>query len=216
MQLVLFGPPGAGKGTQAKFLSEFLNVPHISTGDILRENVKKGTALGMKAKSYMDKGELVPDKLLIDLIKDRLSQPDCRKGYLLDGFPRTIPQAKALDEILDDMNRGLDGVINVDVGSAELVKRLSGRRICKSCGASYHVVFNPPKVKDVCTACGGELYQREDDKEEAIKNRLNVYLKQTQPVLDYYKKKDILIDIDGEKEIDEVTADIKTAIENLT
>lgn len=215
MQLVLFGPPGAGKGTQAKFLSEFLNVPHISTGDILRENVKKGTELGMKAKSYMDKGELVPDKLLIDLIKDRLSQPDCRKGYLLDGFPRTIPQAKALDEILDDMNKGLDGVINVDVGPGELVRRLSGRRICKSCGASYHVVFNPPKVKDVCTACGGELYQREDDKEEAIKNRLNVYLKQTQPVLDYYKKKDILIDIDGEKEIDEVTADIKTAIENL-
>jgi adenylate kinase len=215
MQFVLFGPPGAGKGTQAKFLSEELNVPHISTGDILRENVKKGTALGMKAKSYMDKGELVPDMLLIDLIKDRLSQPDCRKGFLLDGFPRTIPQAEALDEILDDINKNLDGVINIDVGSGELVRRLSGRRICRSCGASYHVVFNPPKVKDICNACGGELYQRDDDKEAAIKNRLNVYVKQTQPVLEYYKKKNILIDIDGEKEIDEVTSDVKSAIENL-
>ena len=135
MQLVLFGPPGAGKGTQAKFLSELLNVPHISTGDILRENVKKGTALGLKAKSYMDKGELVPDKLLIDLIKDRLTHPDCRKGFLLDGFPRTIPQAVALDEILEDINKNLNGVVNIDVGSGELVRRLSGRRVCRSCGA---------------------------------------------------------------------------------
>ncbi len=215
MQFVLFGPPGAGKGTQAKFLSETLNVPHISTGDILRENVKKGTALGMKAKSYMDKGELVPDKLLIDLIKDRLSQPDCRKGFLLDGFPRTIPQAEALDEILDDINKNLDGVINIDVGSNELVRRLSGRRICRGCGASYHVLFNAPKAKDICDACGGELYQREDDKEAAIKNRLNVYMKQTQPVLDYYKKKGVLIDIDGEEEIEEVTADIKSALDRI-
>ncbi len=215
MQLVLFGPPGAGKGTQAKFLSELLNVPHISTGDILRENVKKGTALGLKAKSYMDKGELVPDKLLIDLIKDRLSQPDCRKGFLLDGFPRTIPQATALDEILEDINKNLNGVVNIDVGSGELVRRLSGRRVCKSCGASYHVMFNPSKAADICDACGGELYQRDDDKEVAIKNRLNVYSNLTQPVLDYYKKKGILIDIDGEKEIDEVTVDIKSAIQNI-
>ncbi|CAJ37629.1 adenylate kinase [Methanocella arvoryzae] len=215
MQFVLFGPPGAGKGTQAKFLSEELNVPHISTGDILRENVKKGTALGLKAKSYMDKGELVPDNLLIDLIKDRLSQPDCRKGFLLDGFPRTIPQAEALDEILDDINKKLDGVINIDVGSGELIRRLSGRRICRSCGASYHLVFNPPKAKDLCDSCGGELYQRDDDKEVAIKNRLDVYVRQTQPVLEYYKKKNLLIDIDGEKEIDEVTADVKAAIRKL-
>lgn len=215
MQIVLFGPPGAGKGTQAKFLTETLNVPHISTGDILRENVKKGTALGLKAKSFMDKGELVPDMLLIDLIKDRLSQPDTKKGYLLDGFPRTIPQAKALDEILDDMNRKLDSVVNIDVGSAELVRRLSGRRICRSCGASYHVIFNPSKAKDICDSCGGELYQRADDREEAIKNRLNVYLKQTQPVLDYYKKKNILIDIDGEREIDEISVDIKNALRKI-
>ena len=216
MQLVLFGPPGAGKGTQAKFLSELLNVPHISTGDILRENVKKETALGLKAKSYMDKGELVPDKLLIDLIKDRLSQPDCRKGFLLDGFPRTIPQAVALDEILEDINKNLNGVVNIDVGSGELIRRLSGRRVCKSCGASYHVMFNAPKVTGICDTCSGELYQRADDQEVAINNRLNVYSNLTQPVLDYYKKKGILIDIDGEKDIDEVTVDIKSAIEHIS
>ncbi|HMK46886.1 MAG TPA: adenylate kinase [Methanocella sp.] len=215
MQLVLFGPPGAGKGTQAKLLSEELNIPHISTGDILRENVKKGTELGKKAKAYMDKGALVPDTLLIDLIKGRLSQPDCRKGFLLDGFPRTTPQAKALDIILDDINKRLDAVINIDVGSNELVRRLSGRRVCKSCAASYHVAFHPPKVEGVCNACGGELYQRDDDREEAIKNRLTVYKKQTEPVLEYYKKKGILTDIDGEKEIEEVSGDIKNAVEKL-
>ncbi|RPJ30226.1 MAG: adenylate kinase, partial [Planctomycetaceae bacterium] len=159
MQIVLFGPPGAGKGTQAKFLSEEFNIPHISTGDILRENVKKGTALGMKAKSYMDKGELVPDQLLNDLVRSRLEEPDTRKGFLLDGYPRTIPQAKALDEIMDDLNRKLDAVVNIDVGTSALVRRLSGRRICKGCGAPYHVELNPPAVPDVCNACGGERYQ---------------------------------------------------------
>jgi adenylate kinase len=215
MQVVLFGPPGAGKGTQAKFISEEFNIPHISTGDILRENVKKGTALGMKAKSYMDKGELVPDQLLNDLVRSRLEEPDTKKGFLLDGYPRTIPQAKALDEIMDDLNRKLTAVVNIEVGTSALVKRLSGRRICRACGASYHVAFNPPKVKDVCDTCAGELYQRADDTEEAIKNRLDVYKKQTQPVLDYYKKKGVLIDIDGDREIEEVKADTIRALEKL-
>ncbi|MGA9141856.1 MAG: adenylate kinase [Methanocella sp.] len=215
MQIVLFGPPGAGKGTQAKFLSEEFNIPHISTGDILRENVKKGTALGMKAKSYMDKGELVPDQLLNDLVRSRLEEPDTKKGFLLDGYPRTIPQAKALDEIMDDLNRKLDAVVNIDVGTSALVRRLSGRRICKGCGASYHVEFNPSKVKDICDTCAGELYQRADDLEEAIKNRLAVYKKQTQPVLDYYKKKGVLIDIDGDREIEEVKADVINALKEL-
>jgi adenylate kinase len=216
MQIVLFGPPGAGKGTQAKFLAEEFNIPHISTGDILRENVKKGTALGMKARSYMDKGELVPDQLLNDLVRSRLEEPDTKKGFLLDGYPRTIPQAKALDEVMDDLNRKLSAVVNIDVGTSALVKRLSGRRICKSCGSSYHVAFNPPKVKDTCDTCAGELYQRADDTEEAIKNRLAVYKKQTQPVLDYYKKKGVLVDIDGDTEIEEVKADVIRALEKLT
>jgi adenylate kinase len=215
MQFVLFGPPGAGKGTQAKFLSEEFNIPHISTGDILRENVKKGTALGMKARSYMDKGELVPDQLLNDLVHSRLEEPDTKKGFLLDGYPRTIPQAKALDEIMDDLNRKLTAVVNIDVGTNALVRRLSGRRICKACGASYHVSFNPPKVKDICDTCAGELYQRADDTEDAIKNRLAVYKKQTQPVLDYYKKKGVLVDIDGDREIEEVKADVISALEPL-
>ena len=216
MQIVLFGPPGAGKGTQAKFLAEEFNVPHISTGDILRENVKKGTALGMKAKSYMDKGELVPDQLLNDLVRSRLEEPDTKKGFLLDGYPRTIPQAKALDEIMDDLNRKLTAVLNIDVGTGALVKRLSGRRICRGCAASYHVSFNPPKVPDTCDTCAGELYQRADDTEDAIKNRLAVYKKQTQPVLDYYKKKGILVDIDGDREIEEVKADAIKALEQLS
>lgn len=215
MQIVLFGPPGAGKGTQAKLLSDEYNIPHISTGDILRDNVKKGTALGIKAKKYMDKGELVPDSLLIDLIKDRLKAPDTKKGFLLDGFPRTIPQAEALDGIMEDLNRKLDGVVNVDVSSDELVKRLSGRRICRTCSAPFHQMFNPPKVADVCDKCSGELYQRDDDKEAAIKNRLTVYNKQTQPVLDYYKKQSILIDVDGEKDIEDVFSDIKDELEEF-
>jgi adenylate kinase len=216
MNVVLFGPPGAGKGTQAKFLSEGFNIPHISTGDILRDNVKKGTALGTKARSYMERGELVPDELLVDLVRARLEEPDTRKGFLLDGYPRTIPQAKALDGILDDLNKKLDAVINIDVGTPELIRRLSGRRICRNCGASYHVVFNPPKAGMLCDLCGGELYQRADDREEAIRNRLIVYGKQTQPVLDYYGKKGVLIDIDGDREIEEIAADIRAALEALS
>jgi adenylate kinase len=164
----------------------------------------------------MDKGELVPDQLLNDLVRSRLEEPDTKKGFLLDGYPRTIPQAKALDEIMEDLNRKLTAVVNIDVGTGALVKRLSGRRICRGCGASYHVAFNPPKAKDICDACGGELYQRADDTEEAIKNRLAVYKKQTQPVLDYYKKKGVLIDIDGDREIEEVKADTIKALEQLS
>ena len=215
MQIVLFGPPGAGKGTQAKFISEKFNVPHISTGDILRENVREGTALGKKAKEFMDKGALVPDELLIDIIKDRLQKPDTRKGFLLDGFPRTIAQAEALDPILDDINKKLDAVVNVDVSANELIRRLSGRRTCRACGATYHVKSNPPKVEGVCDLCGGELYQRADDTEAAIKHRIEVYQKQTQPLIDYYRKKGLLVDIDGEREIDEVRSDIMKALERF-
>jgi adenylate kinase len=215
MQIVLFGPPGAGKGTQAKFISEEFNVPHISTGDILRENVREGTALGKKAKTFMDKGALVPDEILIDIIKDRLQKPDTRKGFLLDGFPRTLKQAEALDPILDDINKKLDAVVNVDVSANELVRRLAGRRTCRSCQASYHVKSNPPKVQGVCDQCGGELYQRADDTEAAINHRIEVYKNQTQPLIDYYKKKGLLIDIDGEREIDEVRSDVKKALERF-
>jgi len=215
MQIVLFGPPGAGKGTQAKFISGELNIPHISTGDILRENVREGTPLGKKAKSYMDKGALVPDELLIDIIKERLQKPDTRKGFLLDGYPRTLKQAKALDTILDDINKNLDAVVNVDVGANELVRRLSGRRTCRTCQASYHIKSNPSKVPGICDQCGGELYQRADDTETAIKHRIAVYKKQTQPLIDYYKKKGLLVDIDGEREIDEVRSDIMKALERF-
>jgi len=215
MQIVLFGPPGAGKGTQAKFISEKFNVPHISTGDILRENVREGTSLGKKAKEFMDKGALVPDELLIDIIKDRLQKPDTRKGFLLDGFPRTIAQAEALDPILDDINKKLDAVVNVDVSANELIRRLSGRRTCRACGATYHVKSNPPKAEGVCDQCGGELYQRADDTEAAIKHRIEVYQKQTQPLIDYYRKKGLLVHIDGEREIDEVRSDIMKALERF-
>jgi adenylate kinase len=215
MQIVIFGPPGAGKGTQAKYISEEFNVPHISTGDILRENVREGTQLGKKAKEYMDKGALVPDDLLIDLIKERLQKPDTRRGFLLDGYPRTLAQARALDRILDDINKNLDAVVNVDVGANELVRRLGGRLTCRKCGASYNIKTKTPKVPGICDVCGGELYHRADDTEAAIKNRIEVYKKQTQPLIDYYKKKGLLIDIDGEREIDEVRSDIMKALEKF-
>ena len=207
MNIILLGPPGAGKGTQAKKIAEKYKVPHISTGDILRENISNNTPLGVKAKSYMSRGELVPDGLLITIIKDRLSRQDCAKGFLLDGYPRTIPQADALSMILTESNKKIDVVLNIDVDDEELIKRLSGRRMCK-CGASYHMMFNPPEVDEICNLCKGKLYQRDDDKEVAIKNRLIVYKKQTEPLIEYYNHKGLIKIIDGGKEISEIFEDI--------
>ncbi|NJD76484.1 MAG: adenylate kinase [Candidatus Methanoperedens sp.] len=212
MNIILLGPPGAGKGTQAKKIAEYCLIPHISTGDILRENINNNTNLGLKAKSYMSKGELVPDELLITIIKDRLSKKDCSGGFLLDGYPRTIPQADALQMILTESNKKLDVVLNIDVDDEELINRLSGRRMC-SCGASYHLIFNPPAKDEICDRCGGKLYQRDDDKAEAIKNRLVVYKKQTQPLIEYYKKKGILQEIDGGKDIQAIFENIKKVLE---
>ncbi len=214
MNIILLGPPGAGKGTQAKKIEEYYSLPHISTGDILRENINNNTSLGVKAKSYMSRGELVPDELLITIIKDRLSKNDCSKGFMLDGYPRTIPQADALQMILTESNKKLDAVLNIAVDDEELIERLSGRRMCK-CGASYHVNFNPPLKDGVCNVCKGQLYQRDDDKPEAIKNRLIVYKKQTQPLIDYYNRKKLLRTIDGSKEISQIFEDIKSVLEAL-
>ncbi|RZN14952.1 MAG: adenylate kinase [Methanosarcinales archaeon] len=210
MRLVLLGPPGAGKGTQAKRIAGKYQIPHVSTGDILRENLSAGTGLGLKAKTYMDKGELVPDNVLIDIIKERLSKPDCSSGFLLDGYPRTISQAEALNQILADTQ--LDMVLNITVPDEELLKRLSGRRMCK-CGASYHTEFNPPKIMNVCDVCGSTLYQRDDDKEEAIKNRLKVYAKQTQPLIDYYSNLSMLKTVDGTESIDKIFAEITSILD---
>ena len=212
MNIILLGPPGAGKGTQAKKIAENYKLPHISTGDILRENISNNTPLGIKARSYMSRGELVPDELLITIIKERLSRQDCSNGFLLDGYPRTIPQADALHMILTESNRNIDVVLNIDVDDEELIKRLSGRRMCK-CGASYHVIFNLPEKDGICNLCKGKLYQREDDKEEAIKNRLIVYKKQTQPLIEYYKDKGLIRTIDGGQEILMIFEDIKKVLE---
>ncbi len=213
MNIILLGPPGAGKGTQAKKIAEHYSLPHISTGDILRENISNNTSLGIKAKSYMAKGELVPDELLITIIRDRLSKPDCSNGFLLDGYPRTVPQADALQMILTESNKKLDVVLNIDVEDEELIKRLSGRRVCSSCGMSYHMIFNPPQEDEICDKCKGKLYQREDDKPEAIRNRLMVYKKQTQPLIEYYTRKGILRTVDGGKDIPEIFEDIKKILE---
>jgi adenylate kinase len=211
MNIILFGPPGAGKGTQAKKLVDFYGIPQISTGDILRANVREGTELGLAAKEYMDKGELVPDKVLIGIIKNRLKEADCEKGFILDGYPRTVPQADALELILEEIEKPIDVVLNLEVPDEELVGRISGRLMCK-CGASYHVVSNPPKKGKTCDICGAEVFQRADDKAEAVQNRLDVYKKQTQPLIDYYKDKGILITLDGTKDIDVVFKDIKAIL----
>lgn len=212
MNIILLGPPGAGKGTQAKKISEYFSLPHISTGDILRENISNNTSLGLKAKSYMSRGELVPDELLITIVKDRLLRKDCSEGFMLDGYPRTIPQADVLEMILTESGKKLDAVLNISVEDEDLIKRLSGRRMCK-CGASYHVSFNPPKKDGVCDVCKEKLYQRDDDKAEAVRNRLDVYKKQTQPLIDYYDKKGILRTIDGGKDIPRIFEDIKEVLE---
>ncbi len=212
MRLILLGPPGAGKGTQAASISKQYNVPHISTGDIFRKNIKEGTELGKKAKEYMDKGLLVPDDLVVAIVEDRLKEDDCKSGFLLDGFPRTVNQAKTLDKVLENMNTSLNNVINIKVDRDILVERIVGRRICKDCGATYHVEFNPTEEKDMCDACGGELYQRDDDKAETVVKRIEVYLNETSPLINYYDQKNILIDIDGEQDIDKVFKNIALAL----
>lgn len=208
MRLVLLGPPGAGKGTQAAGIVEKYHIPHISTGDIFRKNISEGTELGKQAKDYMDRGLLVPDDLVVAIVKDRLSENDCKEGFLLDGFPRTVAQADALDIELKELNYSLNKVINIDVDKNELIERAVGRRICKSCGTTYHVKFNPTKQDGKCDVCGGELYQREDDTAETVTKRIEVYLEQTEPLIDYYDKKGIIVNIDGSKDIDNVFSDI--------
>ena len=205
MKIIMLGAPGAGKGTQAKKISERYSIPHISTGDIFRANIKNGTELGKKAKEYMDKGLLVPDELVVDLVVDRLSQADCEKGCVLDGFPRTIPQAEALDAALEAKNEKVDYAIDIEVPDEIIIARMSGRRACLSCGATYHIVHVPPKKEGICDACGSELVLRDDDKAETVKKRLDVYHEQTQPLIDYYCGKKLLIEIDGTKSMDEVT-----------
>jgi adenylate kinase len=215
MNLVLMGLPGAGKGTQAEKIVEKYGIPHISTGDMFRAAIKEGTELGLQAKSYMDRGDLVPDEVTIGIVRERLSKDDCQKGFLLDGFPRTVAQAEALENILAELNRSIDYVINIDVDKDILMERLTGRRICKNCGATYHLVFNPPSQSGVCDKCGGELYQRADDNEETVANRLEVNLKQTQPLLDFYQAKGYLRNINGQQEIDKVFQDISELIGGL-
>ncbi len=212
MKLMIMGPPGAGKGTQAEVLVKELGIIHISTGDMFRAAIKEGTEMGNKAKEYMDKGQLVPDEVVVGMVKDRLSQPDCAKGFLLDGFPRTLAQADALSKTLDDVGIKLDGVINIAVPRERLMARLTGRRVCKGCGASYHVIFNPPKTEGACNSCAGELYQRSDDNEETVSNRLDVYEAQTQPLIDYYNERGLLLNINGDQDIDKVLQEVLAAL----
>ncbi len=208
MKIIMLGAPGAGKGTQADKICAKYNIPHISTGDIFRANIKNNTELGQKAKSYMDKGELVPDELVVDLVVDRIKADDCTNGYVLDGFPRTIPQAEALDAALAAINDKVDYAINVEVPDENIINRMSGRRACVACGATYHIVHIPTKVDGVCDKCGAELILREDDKPETVKNRLNVYHEQTQPLIDYYTAKNVLHEVDGTKAMEDVFSSI--------
>ena len=204
MRLVLLGPPGAGKGTQAKLLQEHFRIPKISTGDILREAVKDGTSLGKQAKEYMDRGELVPDAVIIDIVQERLAAADCRDGFLIDGFPRTVAQAEALEEMLARRDLALDGAISLRVPRKELVKRLSGRRTCRQCGTMFHIRFNPPKKDLVCDNCGGELYQRDDDREETIEARMEVYDRESAPLHEHFRDLGALYEVDGSKTTDQV------------
>lgn len=209
------GLPGAGKGTQAEKIVEKYGIPHISTGDMFRAAMKEGTELGLQAKSFMDKGELVPDEVTIGIVRERLSKEDCQKGFLLDGFPRTVPQAEALENLLVELDREIDYVINIEVDKDILMERLTGRRICKDCGATYHLVFNPPHQEGICDRCGGELYQRADDNEETVQNRLDVNIKQSQPLLDFYETKGYLRPINGQQDIRKVLADIEQLLGGL-
>ena len=209
------GFPGAEKGTQADKIVGKYNIPHISTGDMFRAAIKEGTELGLQAKSFMDKGELVPDEVTIGIVRERLSKADCEKGFLLDGFPRTVAQAEALEAMLVDLGKKIDYVINIDVDQSILMERLTGRRICKNCGATYHLVFNPPSVEGVCDRCGGELYQRADDNAETVQNRLDVNIQQTKPLLSFYEEKGYLRNINGQQDIDKVFADIDELLGGL-
>ena len=213
IRTILLGPPGAGKGTQAARIIEKYQIPHISTGDIFRENIKNGTELGKKAKAYMDRGELVPDELVIDLATDRLLRDDCKAGFILDGFPRTVHQAEALDAFLKAHDSKIDVVLNLEVAEDELMKRLTGRRVCKSCGASFHVVSMPPKQEGICDVCGGELIQRADDNEETAKNRIAVYNEQTSPLIDYYRAAGNIADIVGTGRPEDTFAVVCAALE---
>ncbi|ABW18075.1 adenylate kinase [Alkaliphilus oremlandii] len=212
MRLILLGPPGAGKGTQAASIVEKYHIPHISTGDIFRYNIKQGTELGKKAKSYMDQGLLVPDEVVVEIVEDRLKKEDCENGFLLDGFPRTVVQAEALDKALVDMNISLDKVINIQVDKERLIERAVGRRICRECGATFHVQYNPSTKGALCDQCGGELYQRDDDNEETVTRRIEVYLSETTPLVEYYSSQNKLVTIDGDKKINEVFANIVTSL----
>ena len=213
MKIIMLGAPGAGKGTQAKMLAAKYGIPHISTGDIFRANIKEGTELGKKAKEYMDKGALVPDELVVDLVIDRFAQDDAKNGYVLDGFPRTIPQAEALDNALQKNNDSVDFAINVDVPDENIVNRMGGRRACVGCGATYHIKYNAPKTEGICDVCGKELILRDDDKPETVLNRLAVYHEQTQPLIDYYTNKGIERDVDGTKDMNDVFSDIVAILE---
>ena len=214
MKIIMLGAPGAGKGTQAKKIAEKYGIPHISTGDIFRANIKNQTELGMKAKSYMDQGMLVPDELTLELIMDRFTNDDCKNGYVLDGFPRTIPQAEALTKALADKNDAVDYAINVDVPDEAIVTRMSGRRACLACGGTYHIKFNPTKVEGICDACGGELVLRADDKPETVQKRLDVYHEQTQPLIDYYQTQNILKEVDGTLPLEDVFGAIIAILED--
>lgn len=212
MKVVLLGAPGSGKGTQAAKISEWYKIPHISTGDIFRNNIKNGTELGKKAKEYIDKGLLVPDEVTIDIVRDRLKQPDCVKGFILDGFPRTVCQAEKLDEMLNEMGVTLDVVLEIEVQDSEIITRMAGRRVCMKCGMSYHVVFNPPAEGNVCKNCGDVVIQRDDDREDTVLQRLTTYHKQTEPLIDYYKKSNKLVTVKGQDNIDDTTSSVKKAL----
>ena len=212
MKIIMLGAPGAGKGTQAKQIADKYSIPHLSTGDIFRANIKNGTELGKKAKQYMDQGALVPDELTCDLVMDRIQQDDCKNGFVLDGFPRTIPQAEALDAALGKINEKMDYAIDVDVPDENIVNRMSGRRACLNCGATYHLISIPPKVEGICDRCGSEIVLREDDKPETVQKRLKVYHEQTQPLIDYYKNQGILKSVDGTQPMDEVFKAIVTIL----
>ena len=212
MKIIMLGAPGAGKGTQAKKIAEKYQIPHISTGDIFRANIKGGTELGMKAKSYMDQGGLVPDDITIGMLLNRIKEADCADGYVLDGFPRTIPQAESLTKALNEMGESMDYAIDVDVPDENIINRMAGRRACLACGATYHIVYNPPKQEGICDVCGEKLVLRDDDKPETVKKRLGVYHEQTQPLIEYYGKAGILVTVDGTKDLNEVFKDIVTVL----